>query len=164
MDKKLSTSFKKNPYVIGGAVILGVTALIVATVKIVKNIKGGKSRRDADDQLRDETQNALDKLNQHTITEVDAKTLADQLFEAMNGVGTDETAIEDILIKSNATATELIAINKAFGVREYGTFGLPWFGSGEQLNLTQWLKRELSSSSNLYEKLKVKFTTSGLNF
>ena len=49
MDKKLSTSFKKNPYVIGGAVILGVTALIVATVKIVKNIKGGKSRRDADD-------------------------------------------------------------------------------------------------------------------
>lgn len=164
MDKKLSTSLKKNPYVIGGAVILGVTALIVATVKIVKNIKGGKPKRDAQQQLVDEIKNAYDKLSKHEITATDAKVLADQLFEAMDGVGTDETAIEEILINSKATTNEVLAINEAFGVREYGTFGLPWWGSGEQLNLTQWLKKELSSSSKLYEKIKVKFQTAGLNF
>lgn len=102
------------------------------------------SRKDPDAQKTD-------------ISAAQAKAVANALYEAMSGVGTDEVTIEDLLVRRNWSNKAILSIIEAFGTRKYGTFGAPafdWMG-GEDLDLAKWLGRE--TSGELRNRLQEKF-------
>ena len=105
------------------------------------------------------------KSKERTIDDTTAASIARALFEAMDGVGTDEDLIEEVLILRNRlTSGDIVAVNKAFGIQKYGSVGTPWWGDGEDLNLVQWFMRELSNGSSLYHVLQSKFTQAGIDW
>lgn len=116
-------------------------------------------------RINSEEERALMKSTERTIDDQSAQSIARALYEAMAGTGTDETAIYDILIERNRlTSADIVAVNKAFGVQQYGTFGSPWWGDGEDLNLVEWFSRELSNTSSLYKILQTKFNQAGIDW
>ena len=81
------------------------------------------------------------------ITDTQAITTAERLFEAMRSSGTDEDAIMQALEGINHN--DFVKISDAFGTRSY----IPATGShplydwmGEDLDLVEWLLSELSNS------------------
>ena len=116
-------------------------------------------------RINSEEERALMKSQERTIDDQSAQSIARALYEAMDGIGTDENAIYDILIERNRlTSGDIVAVNKAFGVQKYGTTGSPWWGDGDDLNLVQWFSRELSNSSSLYKILQTKFNQAGIDW
>lgn len=116
-------------------------------------------------RINSEEERALMKSTERTIDDQSAQSIARALYEAMDGPGTDENAIYDILIERNRlTSADIVAVNKAFGVQPYGTFGSPWWGDGEDLNLVEWFSRELSNTSSLYKILQTKFNQAGIDW
>ena len=115
-------------------------------------------------RINSEEERALMKSQERTIDDQSAQSIARALYEAMDGIGTDENAIYDILIERNRlTSGDIVAVNKAFGVQQYGTYGSPWWGDGDDLNLVEWFSRELSNSSSLYKILQTKFNQAGID-
>lgn len=116
-------------------------------------------------RINSEEERALMKSQERTIDDQSAQSIARALYEAMDGIGTDENAIYDILIERNRlTSGDIVAVNKAFGVQQYGTYGSPWWGDGDDLNLVEWFSRELSNSSSLYKILQTKFNQAGIDW
>ena len=111
--------------------------------------------------LLDETMKDVDT-SKLTISKSDAQDIANRLYLAMKDMGTDETAIENMLLKEhNLSSEDMKLIVSAFGTKKYGKFGAPmfeWMG-GDDLDLRGWLYRECSDS--LYEKLNIKFKQAG---
>lgn len=145
-----------------GAAALIIGGGIFAIVKISRYTKGKKLQKERESLIRQEGDDALANLTGRRITDATAKNVAEQLYVAMNGVGTDTTTIKRLLVDDNLTSADLIAIHQAFGVKEYGFFGKPWFGNGEKLDLRGWIKEEISASSELYSLLVSKFRQAGL--
>lgn len=162
--KIVKEMFKKNPTVTGIVVVAGTAALVFAGVKVFKSIKSAKAEKDARNNLEELKKQALEELKVQNLTKAQAQAAADSLYEAMDGVGTDLMAIKKILIDDKPTTLDIIEIVNAFGVRDYGTFGSPIWGDGDKLNLMQWIKEEVNSTTTLYELLRMKFTTAGLPF
>jgi len=79
------------------------------------------------------------------ITEAQAEDRANILLSAMGSPGTDEQAIFNVLMGINRNG--YIRISNAFGKQPYdglfGVLGISWLFP--KLNLTGWLKEELSS-------------------
>lgn len=87
----------------------------------------------------------------------DYPILAEHLVSAMFDVGTDEAAIYQVFDQMQ-TADDLRQLIKAFGQRDYYSFGLPiWKGS-----LIEWLTYELSASE--LQPIKDKFNQLGVAF
>lgn len=165
MNKKVIKSVGKKystPVKVGAAVLL-LGGGIFAIAKISRYAKQRKLQREREKLLNQESEDAFANLNGRRITDSTAKNVAEQLLVAMDGVGTDTTVIKRLLVDDNLTSADLIAIHQFFGIQEYGTFGKPWFGSGEKLDLRGWIKREISSSSELYSLLVTKFRQAGLS-
>lgn len=166
--KKIKEMFKKNPTVTGIVLVGGATAMFFVGRKIYRSTTVSKKKKAADKSLEEAKKKAMDLLDTNISTgklnETQVKEAAEKLFEAMDGVGTDLTTIKKILIDDNPTTMDIINISTAFGNREYGTFGSPFWGNGEPLNLIGWLKKEISSITTLYDQLRVKFTTAGFDF
>lgn len=156
--------FKKKPAVVGVAVVAGVAVLTIVGIKVAKSIKSAKAEKDAKENLEELKKQALEELKVQNLTQAQAKAVADSLYDAMNGVGTDLMTVKKLLIDDKPTTLDIIEIVNAFGVRDYGTFGAPWWGEGDKLNLMEWLKKEVNSATSLYELLKMKFTTAGFAF
>lgn len=76
-----------------------------------------------------------------------ANTIADGLFDAMDGMGTDEAEIQNLL--RTVTPAQFDLVFKAFGKRDKGIF------STDLKDLKYWLKDELSSSE--YNALRLKY-------
>ncbi len=111
-------------------------------------------------------ENALDKsldINKASITisDADAILYANKLQNAMDGYGTDEDAIKDILLNKPFSANDLKLIVQKFGIKKYGYTGIAWLG-GSDLDLTGWLKEELSG--DLLDAVKSKFQQAGINW
>lgn len=154
-------SKKKKIAVIG----LGSVALAVGTWFVIKQINKHKAERDAEKRLAERTDNAEENAVNRTIGDDKAKSIADALLDAMDGIGTDETDIYNILVVNNKLSSlDIIAIYNAFGVVEYGTFGKPWFGNGEPLDLIGWIKKEMGNTSTEYKLIRAMFNQAGLNF
>ena len=116
-------------------------------------------------RINSEEERALMKSTERTIDDQSAQSIARALYEAMDGMGTDEDLIYDVLIERNRlTSGDIVAVNKAFGVQKYGTYGSPWWGDGEDLNLVEWFSRELSNTSSLYKLLQTKFNQAGIDW
>ena len=76
-----------------------------------------------------------------TITQLQAKSRAAMLHDAMRGAGTDWPKIVQSL--SGLTVADFTFVANEFGVKTYAPNGSGWWG--DKLNLLGWLQRELSS-------------------
>lgn len=159
ITKRIKKLSPKSKIILGAFILGGVT---FATIKITRSLKAAKLKRELEKNLIQETTDAKEYLTSRTLSDASAKNVAEQLFVAMDGMGTDTTTIKRLLIDENPTSADIVAINQFFGTKEYGTFGSPWFGSGDPLDLRGWLKREISDSSSLYALIVSKFNTAGL--
>ena len=155
-DVSAKTDFKiNNPIMWVG--IAAVASLLI--FKIYKKYADGAEQRNLKKALEKTTQ--VDK-NKLTINEAEAAIIAQKLFAAMDGMGTDEDTIMNLLINTSRANDDIKLIVSAFGVKEYGTYGSPWWGSGTPSDLTMWLTNEMSGSK--LEKLKTRFATAGIVF
>lgn len=133
--------------------------------KMYGNAQEKKRQKRLQERVNSEEERALMKSQERTIDDMTAASIARALFEAMDGAGTDEDLIEEVLITRNRlTSGDIVAVNAAFGVQQYGSLGTPWWGNGEDLNLVGWFMRELSNSSSLYKVLQSKFTQAGIDW
>ena len=81
-----------------------------------------------------------------TISSEQAKAFAERLFLSMSDYGTDEDSINVVRLQLS-NAGNLRAVYNAFGMRGYGSYGTPMFGSGTPTDLKGWLKNELSGDA-----------------
>lgn len=123
--------------------ILITSALVVGVVAIVKLFPGkdttGNGEPVFDEPTNNDTQNGFTAI-----------AIANKLYEAMKGVGTDESAILEAL--TPLTETMFSQVVEAFGKKSYLTITPPFVASGD---LVHWLKSELTSSE--YNRLKQKY-------
>lgn len=101
-------------------------------------------------------ENALDKVDRNL-----SRQLAEQLYQAMENMGTDDDTIDMVFGDIVGNIRLAAAVYNDFGQRGYGTFGAPLWGSGTNKSLLGWLKLELSDSrysqwAGLYSKIGVK--------
>jgi len=123
------------------------------------------------DKEQDAIKDALDNLsvnrNELTISEGEAMTYAQKLFDAMNRRGTDEDSIYTVL-EGLKSKSDLIYVIKAFGAPMYGYTGESdsWFskkaGVAKPLDLAGWLKAELSGNS--LKRVQSTFSRWGVTF
>jgi hypothetical protein len=86
-----------------------------------------------------------------------ALSVADDLHEAMNQFGTDESGILELL--KTVTPAQFAQVVTAFGGRKYNSFTGNDYGFGlDSLSLKKWLKYELSISD--YAILRSKYPNS----
>lgn len=143
----------------------GVAGGLFLAYKLYGYAKERRRREAINQRINSEEERALMKSRERTIDDITAESIARALYEAMDGWGTDEDLIYEILVEKNRlTSGDIVAINKAFGIQEYGSFGSPYFGSGEDLNLVEWLMREISNSSSVYRILQSKFVQAGIDW
>jgi hypothetical protein len=96
-----------------------------------------------------------------TINEAQAVTIANKLYGAMAGSGTDENQI--LACFQGRTSDDVKLIYKTFGVKPYGVTGKPTFSFyATELDLTGWLRKELSGNS--LKKAQEIFTNAGIPF
>lgn len=90
-------------------------------------------------------------------TAFNAKSIAEDLYTAMSGYGTDEAMITDVLTRVNPTQFEQVF--HAFGKRGYnsttGGIDFLWGQTITKYDLKFWLKNELDDSD--YRILKLKY-------
>ncbi|WP_228851543.1 hypothetical protein [Aegicerativicinus sediminis] len=106
-----------------------------------------------------------------TISQQKAEIYARQLLSAMDGVGTDEPTIENI-IDNLKTADDYKLVHVEFGSKPYNGFGLPSdtiFSDPEDFpkkNLVEWLHSEISLIHNpiLFNKIKRLVNAAGFVF
>ena len=152
----LSTDFKINSPIMW----VGITAIGGFLIwKIYKKYADGSEQRNLQKALEQTTQVDAAKL---TISQADAVIIAQKLFSAMDGMGTDTKTIMNLLIDTARTNDDLKLIVKAFGVKDYGTYGAPMWGSGTPSDLTIWLTNEMSG--NDLQKLRSRFSQAGIVF
>lgn len=125
-----------NKYVKIGLLVAVAIVVIVIISQIVKLLK-------KQDSLTRAARRDIDK-NKLSYADIEYKIMAENLFEAMNGFGTDEDYIYTTLskLKSEADWYKLIDV---YGVREHSdsAYGGFWCFKG---NLIESLNNELSSS------------------
>ncbi len=129
-------------------IILIIIIIIILVIIYRKIQKAIENKRDK--ELVKESDQAI---VQDTLTypKADYKSMADALFLAMDGAGTDEEAIYDTLSRLR-TRSDWYALINAFGVRKSSSSSF----SG---NLVQWLVDELSTD----ERRKVNAILAKLN-
>lgn len=163
--QKISNLRKKNPILLVGAVSVVAGLGIFGIAKGVSAYKNHKAEKEAKDNLTELQKKVLDSAtNVQKVDDTKAKELAKQLLDAMDRIGTDLNTIQKIIIDDAPSSLDLLAIMTAFGIQEYGTFGKPLWGSGEKLNLIQWLDREISDMTTIYSLIKTAFQTAGVNW
>ena len=145
--------------------VVGAGAGLFLGYKVYGSIKESQRKKRIQERVNSEEERALMKSKERTIDDMTAESIAIALYEAMDGIGTDEDAIYNVLIERNRlTSGDIVAINRAFGVQPYGTYGSPWWGDGDELNLVQWFQRELSNTSSVYNILRTKFVQAGIDW
>lgn len=134
------TTEQINNLKLGGAVIAGLGILYLLFGKKTDNSGGGE------DPTGNGTYTPVSVFN--------AQNVAEGLYEAMKGLGTDETAILEILKTVSPGQFALVA--KAFGFKPYNSWIGTDYGFGlNSVPLKKWLKEELSASD--YVVLKSKY-------
>lgn len=88
-----------------------------------------------------------------TMTEIEAKAIADDLFGAMDRFGTSENVIYNRL--NGLSYNDFAKVSRAFGTKWYdttlgvkGTWALKWAGH-KKLGLFEWLNEDLTYSDKL---------------
>lgn len=152
----VNTDFKINNPIMWVA-ISAIGGLLIW--KVYKKYADNAEQRNLQKALEKTTQVDTTKL---TINQAEAALIAQKLFSAMEGMGTDDKTIMSLLIDTPRTNDDLKLIVKTFGIKEYGTYGSPMWGSGTPSDLTTWLTNELSGSN--LQKLRNRFAQAGIVF
>jgi hypothetical protein len=98
---------------------------------------------------------------ENLITDDQAESLANTLYESMESTGTDESTIESIRVFLVKSPLSLVKVYNKFGLRKYSFFGSPsLLLSGEDKDLKQWLMCELSE--NKYKAWNELFLKAGI--
>lgn len=127
------------------AVAVGVASFLIIRRLVKKRKEQRAETQTAENLVREVTEKRNIK---STISETTATSLANSLYQAMEGLGTNETLIRDVIFNKVANAADMVLVNKAFGVKEYGSYGAPaysWLPSTKK-TLYQWLCEECSDS------------------
>ena len=144
MNKEQALELAQNKTVQKAALFLvGGVLLFIGGRKIYNYIKQKKAENDAK-HAAENAQKVLKAAGvESQLTEAAAQSYADTLLNAFDGMGTDTTAVREVLshIKSKG---DYYMVKKCFGTPEYGTHGKPMWGSGTPMNLTEWARQELS--------------------
>ena len=147
-------------------VFLGIAGLAVGVGSffLIRNAirarKSTKATEQAQQSLIEEQKTAGVKA---TITESTARSIAGDLYNAMEAFGTNTSLIRDSFNKIK-NGLDMALVNKAFGERDYGTFGAPastWFPATAK-NLKAWLEAEIGGSS-LMKDIEAKLTEWGVS-
>jgi len=90
--------------------------------------------------------NTNPNLPKSTLSDVNVMLIAEKLYAAMEGVGTDEQAILAAL--SGLSENDFVSVYEAFGKRQYSMF---WGNKGDPLtsgnhHLVAWLTNELGTA------------------
>jgi len=156
MQSDIKSDFKiNNPIMWVGIAFIG----SILVYKMYSKWAAGAEQRTLQKALDNLTQVDSSKL---TINQSEAVIIADRLLTAMDGMGTDEDSVMNLLINTARTNDDLKLIVKTFGLKEYGTTGLPYWGSGTPLDLSGWIKKEMSGSN--LTKLQTRFAQAGIPF
>lgn len=161
---KSVVAVKKNKIALIATISIVAGGLTFGIVKGVRYARSKNAQKEAETDKEKMLEQASENVLERKMSDIDAKTYAKDLLDAMDGWGTDEDVIKDILLDRNPSVTDIKAIFDAFGTPEYGTFGRPMWGSGTPMNLIEWIKKEVDNTTSLYEGLKVKFQTAGFTF
>lgn len=127
-----------------GKIILIVVACVLAYF-IYKFLSKAMAPKPANENLIDSGSNEIGALQtsgevaNYTATQYNG--WADNLKEAMNGMGTDEEAITNVF-KYMQNKTDVLRLIKAFGIKEYTDDKLFIFNV-KPLNLQEWISAEL---------------------
>jgi uncharacterized protein (UPF0333 family) len=129
------------------AIIVIIVLIIIYIVyrKVNKAIKEAKAARQSKESVA-ASENAI-IVNALTYADSDYHAMADKLFRAMDGAGTDTDAIEEVISKIR-TKSDWNAIVKAFDIRETTA----WY-SRFKGNLIEWLTDELSDNSSSRQRI-----------
>lgn len=130
-----------NQLLLAGGVLVGGALSLALLLKMLKKDRvavEGERLAQAISQLPMNAGNV-------TLSANDLTLMAQQLMAAMDKVGTDGESLFRVLQRAT-TKDDLVALIKAFGVHRYYGWGRS-DKRGAYLNLTEWLKRELSGSA-----------------
>ena len=127
-------------------------AIVVLIIFFVVWDKFGKSKEETKEEekkgnLNEEINKEINKKN-ITLSQVQLNTLADKIFKAVSGIGTDERSILDAF-RTLKTTDDVLALIKTFGVRD-------------TMTLREWLYDDLSNSE--ISKINDIFLSKGISF
>lgn len=130
----------------------GMTAIVVLIIFFVIWNRFGKSKQETEDankerDIANEVNNAITTSNV-TLSQVQLNTLADKLYKAVKGSGTDETSIYDAM-RTLKTKDDVLALIKTFSVRD-------------SMTLREWLYDDLNNSE--ISKINDIFLSKGISF
>lgn len=128
-------------------VIVVIVLLAVYWSKIKARIADRRLERSFDEQI---------VVSEVTMTQQQASALADKLYSAMDGSGTNEQKIYSVFEQINSYS-DLMMVMKAFGERK--SFG-GWFGS--KSGLVEWINDDCSSDE--IAKINAILASKNINF
>lgn len=127
-------------------------AIVVLIIFFVVWNRFGKSKQETEDankerDIANEVNNAITTSN-ITLSQVQLNTLADKIYKAVKGSGTDETSIYDAM-RTLQSKDDVLALIKTFGVRD-------------SMTLREWLYDDLNNSE--ISKINDIFLSKGISF
>ena len=130
----------------------GIIAIVVLIMFFVVWNRFGKSKQETEDankqrDIDNEVNNAITTSN-ITLSQVQLNTLADKIYKAVKGSGTDETSIYDAM-RTLQSKDDVLALIKTFGVRD-------------SMTLREWLYDDLNNSE--ISKINDIFLSKGISF
>lgn len=130
----------------------GMIAIVVLIIFFVVWNRFGKSKQETEDankerDIANEVNNAITNSN-IKLTQVQLNTLADKIYKAVKGSGTDETSIYDAM-RTLQSKDDVLALIKTFGVRD-------------SMTLREWLYDDLNNSE--ISKINDIFLSKGISF
>lgn len=130
----------------------GMIAIVVLIMFFVVWNRFGKSKQETEDankqrDIDNEVNNAITTSNV-TLSQVQLNTLADKIYKAVKGSGTDETSIYDAM-RTLQSKDDVLALIKTFGVRD-------------SMTLREWLYDDLNNSE--ISKINDIFLSKGISF
>ncbi|GET46906.1 hypothetical protein [Capnocytophaga felis] len=146
----------KKEHIIIGSVAVGLGAIIYFLSKSNSN-QPSQNHKDYNSAVNNYSVNPKDTYGKDLAAFANDRILvskiAQDLHDAMKDNGTDFSKIKETLSYLDEPRFEIVY--KRFGMRPYGFYGQPMWGSGTKKNLREWFEKELSSSE--YQELKDKF-------
>lgn len=137
-------------------IALGIGAAIVIVIIVLLAVYWNKIRaRIADSRLERSFEQQI-TASEVTLTEFQAKSLADRLYSAMEGAGSNEDKIYSVFNEINSYS-DLMMVMKAFGERK-GFWN--WFGS--KSGLVEWINDDCSNDE--IAKINAILASKNINF
>jgi len=138
------TDLEKKQLMWGGGIVLFIGVVYLATKKTTDDGNG----------TTDPTGNDGTGGTGNNTIPFNANSVADNLYQLMDGYGTKEDEI--IAELQHVSLANFPKVVLAFGKKPYYLFGgNDWFGTPQ--NLKYWLQEELGVTSSYYRTLKLKY-------